>query len=623
MKLSLPQNDPDPDARARALADARETYTYNYDYIPGAPLAERVPPDDWPSPGWMEKVAVQLVTILANTAEVDMELKRGQQQRVKESLGDFLRHPVEDMVGMIHAGDDLLKPGGEMAQVAEIVENLATQGIGYAFNRLVSKVLVGGSKGRAKSLEAFSGLFKAIPRQAIEDTYARDETFAQMRVQGPNPVLLRRIEAIDDRFPVGDATFREAMGPDDSLAAAGAEGRLYLCDYAAVDDAQCSAFPDGQKYVNAPLALFAVPRGGSGVRQLRPVAIQCRQRPGPDNPIFTPRDGHGWMLAKSIVQTADGNVHQAIMHLARSHLVLECFVMATRRQLAPNHPVRALLEPHFEGTISINEQAQSQLMANGGIVDQLLAGKIEVSRALTSKGRADWSFNTAMPRDAFRERGVDDASVLPYYPYRDDALLLWDAIHEWVGAFLAIYYPERDADVAADRELQAWLAELVARDGGRMKDIGQDGRIRTLDYLVDAAALVLFTASCQHGAVNFPQYELMSYAVNFPLAGYRDAPTIKEGLGEQDYLDVLPPLDMAHLQLDIGYLLGGIHHTTLGQYPHHLFGGPFGDSRVQAALATFQARLVEVEAEIARRNRDRPTPYVYLQPSSIPQSINI
>jgi arachidonate 15-lipoxygenase len=103
-----------------------------------------------------------------------------------------------------------------------------------------------------------------------------------------------------------------------------------------------------------------------------------------------------------------------------------------------------------------------------------------------------------------------------------------------------------------------------------------------------------------------------------PLAAYRPAPMAKEGLSAQDYLDLLPPLDMAHLQRDLGTMLGGLRHTRLGQYDK----GAFEDPRVATPLAAFQKRLVEVEQIIQERNATRPA-YGFLLPSLIPQSINI
>jgi len=45
------------------------------------------------------------------------------------------------------------------------------------------------------------------------------------------------------------------------------------------------------------------------------------------------------------------------------------------------------------------------------------------------------------------------------YWYRDDSLVLWDAIWKFVEAILSLYYKD-DMAVAADAELSAMLAEL-------------------------------------------------------------------------------------------------------------------------------------------------------------------
>ena len=219
-----------------------------------------------------------------------------------------------------------------------------------------------------------------------------------------------------------------------------------------------------------------------------------------------------------------------------------------------------------------------------------------------------------LPR-TFSARGVDDPELLPVYPYRDDSLLYWEAIRQWVSEYLAVWY-RTQADLDGDHELGAWFAELKAFDGGRVP--GLSSEIGTLDYLIDVATLVVFTSSVQHAAVNFPQYDLMSYAPNMPLACYAPRPKRKTGATEADYLKMLPPLDQAEYQLALGYVLGSVHYTTLGDYGR----GHFRNRRVDDPLKTFQRRLGEIKKTIERRNRKR-RPYRFLLPSGIPQSINI
>jgi arachidonate 15-lipoxygenase len=478
-----------------------------------------------------------------------------------------------------------------------------------------SNITQAGQARTIEKLDDYAALFPVIPLPQISKTFQEDSVFARMRVAGPNPVVIERVMALDNRFPVTDEHYQSVMGEEDSLGAAGQEGRLYLADYAIFDGAANGSYAAGQKYLYAPLALFAIPRPNQRSRSLVPVAIQCGQKPGPDNPIFTPKNGTNWLLAKTIVQIADANFHELIIHLGSIHLFIEPLVIATQRQLAARHPLGILLRPHFEGTLATNFRASFELVNPGGPVDRLLGATLDSSRAFAVEGVRSYPFNDSMLPDTLKRRGVDDRNLLPDYPYRDDGLLIWYAIRHWVKDYLNIYY-RSDADVECDSELQNWLSELLSVDGGRMVGIGQDGRIQTRDYLIEATTLILFTASAQHAAIGTPQRPLMTYAPAFPLAGYSPAPVSNQDATESDYLRLLPPWLQAQGQLNTLYLLGTVDYTRLGRYQN----GYFSDERVQPKLERFQARLERIEAVIVRRNQMRPV-YEFLLPSQIPQTI--
>jgi arachidonate 15-lipoxygenase len=164
---------------------------------------------------------------------------------------------------------------------------------------------LGSFSGHAASLEDYNQVFQFISLPAVSQNFREDSEFAAMRVAGPNPLTIERMKTLDERLPITDEQYQAVIGTQDTLNAALADGRLYLADYSAFDGAVNGSFPAGQKFNYAPLALFAVPPDG---RSLVPVAIQCGPSPGTDNPIFLPRDGDNWFMAKNIVQVADTNV---------------------------------------------------------------------------------------------------------------------------------------------------------------------------------------------------------------------------------------------------------------------------------------------------------------------------
>jgi arachidonate 15-lipoxygenase len=585
MTAFLPHEDPYPRLRERRLDQARRRYQFCHTHVSPLAIVKRVPARERFAFGWLVQAAKHVRVIIRNRLvlegdsraavrlEKDYKVLTGILRSRAGYFASALRHFVYEAL--------VFNPRDERARRPEV-------------------------------LEEYAALFRAIGLPPVAADLDDDRTFAWLRVAGPNPLVLRRVTALDDRFPVTEADFRIAL-PGDSLEAAGAESRLFLADYAALAAVEPGDFPHGPKYLYAPLALLAVDRVS---RQLVPVAVQCSQTPGPESPIFTPADGFNWLIAKTIVEIADANLHEAVAHLAHTHLLMEPFVVAAHRQLARCHPVLRLLRPHLRGTLAINEAAWRRLIADGGAVDRVFAGRIDSTRKLAADGLRQFQFRTGHLPKVLAANGVADCDVLPEHPYRDDATLYWDAIRRWVGDYLVLYYPT-EAAVAADPELRAWLDEVSHNDGGRISGIGPEDA-DSLASLTDVLTMVVFTCSVQHAAVNFPQYDVMSYAPRMPFAAYAPAPTTKTGATEADYLALLPPLNIAEQQMEIGYLLGSVRYSTLGHY------GPraFHDPRVAEPLASFQRRLAEIGMTIAGRNEVR-RPYTALAASGVPQSINV
>lgn len=483
----------------------------------------------------------------------------------------------------------------------------------------------------SSSLENYNRQFQVIAKPDISYHFQEDKYFAYMQVAGPNPVMLQQLAQLDSRLPITEDTYSDVAnfyGVSDTLNKALAEGRIYLADYTLLDTLVNGTFPQQQKYISAPLALFSVPPSGYRVRSLFPVAISYQQTSISNDwilftPLVTDTNADTWMTAKNIVQMADSNYHELVSHLGRTHLVVEPFVVATN-QLPENHYLRNLLKPHLEGTVLINYGAHTSLIAPGGGVDELLASSIGSDQTLAANGAQSYLFNfndIAFP-STLTNRGVDDVSKLPTYPYRDDGLLIWGAIETWVKEYFSLYY-KSDSSVLDDQDLQTWASTLVSHEGGRLQNFGDDGQghIKTLDYLVQAVSTIIFTASAQHAAVNFPQKKLMMYTPAFPLARYLPVPTDPQQ--PENFINGLPPLDQALNQINLLYLLGSIYYTNLGNYS----ASAFTDPNVTSALEKFQTNLKDIEEQINQRNSnskgDRIIPYEFLLPTNIPQSINI
>ena len=276
MTAFLPHEDPHAQWRERRLRRARRRYRFCHTHVSPLAIIRRVPPRERFAFGWLIQAARHVRVVIRNRLMLEGDSRSAiRMEKDYKALTGILRSRAGYFAAALRH---------------------------FVYEALLFKPRVETAR-RPEVLEEYAALFRAIGLPPVRDDLHDDRTFAWLRVAGPNPLTLHRVTTLDDRFPVSDSDFRVTL-PSDSLAAAGAEGRLYLADFAALADVEPGDFPHGRKYLYAPLALFAVERHS---RQLVPVAIQCGQVPGPEAPIFTPADGYNWLIAKTIVEIADAN----------------------------------------------------------------------------------------------------------------------------------------------------------------------------------------------------------------------------------------------------------------------------------------------------------------------------
>jgi len=305
-------------------------------------------------------------------------------------------------------------------------------------------------------------------------------------------------------------------------------------------------------YFCAPICLFRKQPDG----KLLPIVIQLKQTPGADNPLWTPKDGLGWLLAKMYVKNADGCIHQAVTHLLKTHLVLEAVTVAMWRQLPEAHPVFKLLVPHTRSTIAINCAARGTLINDGGIFDKTVGIGIKGAAELIRRAFSSFKIQDLNFPEAIRAKGVD--GDLPNYYFRDDGIKLFGIIRDYVTELLNIYYLGDD-DVKRDAELQAWMQDMYTNGFASATSDGTHhgftGSIASKTELIALVTSVIYQGSVGHASINFSQLAYYGFVPNAPLMMRAPPPTSKVGITMERLMSSLGTTSDVGNQLAITYTL--------------------------------------------------------------------
>lgn len=441
-----------------------------------------------------------------------------------------------------------------------------------------------------------------------------DFAFGRQRLNHCNPTWIRRCEKIPEKLPVTDEMlkpFMEGLSIDEAIRSK----RLYIVDYSFLKDLECT----GGRTIPSPFALFF----STSSKALLPIAIQLFAEPSDTNPVFLPTDHHmTWQLAKMWYNNADASIHQACTHLGFTHLVMEAVGVITHRTLSPSHPIFRLLAPHFLYLMAINSRALEVLVSEGGWVDTCMSiGRVGMFNIL-KRVLPDWRLDVqgTLPND-LKARGVDDPEVLPNYHYRDDGLLLYDAILKYATKVVKGNYdtPEKLAD---DYELKEWarcLSDAPENDGAGLKGVPGNGKFNTVDELIATVAPIIFIGSVGHAAANFSQYDDYGFPGNYPAFMYGTPPKDKRPCTEKDIIDTLPTKKMSLDTLLITRLLSERATNPLGDFEVQYQYDKVGTQAIKELIQDLE-KIGEV---IDKRNETRTHPYVYLHPKEIPNAISI
>uniref|UniRef100_A0AAY4BZZ1 Uncharacterized protein n=1 Tax=Denticeps clupeoides TaxID=299321 RepID=A0AAY4BZZ1_9TELE len=494
----------------------------------------------------------------------------------------------------------------------------------YALIELSLKKLVIRFGKSWNDLDDFKRIFWKLRSPIAEYTmehWKEDWFFAFQFLNGSNPRMIHQVQKLPPGFRVTGDMVQIFLKPNTTLEKEMQDGNVYLVDHAIIESLPTNVIKNQRQHIAAPFCLlYEHPDQG-----LIPIAIQLEQKPRRHTPVFLPSDPPlAWLLAKMWVRHAEFQVFQVLSHLLRTHLVVEVFCVATMRQLPAVHPVYKLLTPHLRYTLEINCRARTQLIAKDGIFKRVVSSGGDGLLVLAQREYKVLTYRSLQPKLDFQDRGV---SKLKKYFYRDNTLMIWDAIQRYVTGIVSLYYPS-DSEVLEDTELQAWIKDVTEEGFANVPKLGHFNftcinkmNIITITDLITLLTVVIFTTTAQHAATNNGQFDWCAWVPNTPCTMRCPPPTDKDAIDMQLIMDTLPDISQSCVEMAITWHLGRAQPDAIpmGQYVEDYFTEP----EAKDLIAEFQKDLRDIDESIQEQNKGVELPYLYLCPSRIENSITV
>ncbi|XP_030587259.1 arachidonate 12-lipoxygenase, 12R-type-like [Archocentrus centrarchus] len=539
--------------------------------------------------------------------------RESRQQELKQRKEDYCWDVyVEGMPHSIKAENPLSLPSEVRFSFTKTTEFLYTASTGLTELKLKG---LDNCKKKWDNIDSIRRVFcckKTAISEYVQDHWREDDFFGYQFLNGANPMLIQRCTALPSNFPVTD----DMVFPHGrcSLADEMKKGNIFLCDYKRLDGLKTNTINGKKQYLMAPLVLLHK----ASDDKLMPIAIQLKQTPSDDNPIFLPTDSeYDWLIAKIFVRSAEFSEHQLNVHLLRTHLLAEVFAVSLLRNVPMVHPLYKLLKPHTRYTLQINYLARNLLISKTGSFTQFAASGGEGMITALKRSLSSITYSSLCIPEDIAERGLE---TVPNFYYRDDGLKVWDIIHRFVEGILSYYY-KADSEVERDSELQKWILEIFEHGFLSQAGTGIPQRFTSVTELVKFVTMVIFICSAQHAAVNCGQYDYGGWMPNTPISLQLPPPTKKGTTSEATMLSTFPDVNVTVQGMAVVWLLSkqSSDFVPLGQYPED----HFTEKIPRKIIKDFQRELHELSVAIKARNKSLKVPYTYMDPSEVENSVAI
>lgn len=352
----------------------------------------------------------------------------------------------------------------------------------------------------------------------------------------PERVGRARAEALRREF--GRAWTRKIRK---SLAA----GNLYVIDMSRFEALEPRSVNGAPRFTPSTITLLT---RNPGKKSLTPVAIIVSGHKGRGRQVYTRATATkgAWLYALQAAKASVTLFGVWLGHVYHWHLVTAAMQMTMLNTLPTNHPIYQLLAPQSNYVIPFDD-VLLLLWSEIAPPTSLTSGNDFLALAndyATGRSYFDDDPTTTVKRLGLREKDFTAKRPWDRYPVVQRLLTLWDLVATYVDTFVRVTY-RSDAAVAADGNLQRWIATAASSDPGT------GGNVRGLPRMDSRAALTRTLTSLlyritAHGIsrLNSTSNPALTFVSNFPHCLQRtDIPSPRARIGTRALLRYLPNTD--------------------------------------------------------------------------------